>query len=119
MGMYNGSDQVLMFELALRGNIKQIDTGTFFRREHPEASTLRTGWTAKDRAIFAYADDRRKVVFPYCRMLKEHLACIQDSPRPFWGKIQCTAAVVRRFCRQWKYFAHEMFESPWEALRAK
>ena len=119
IGLYNGSDQVLLFELALRGSFKQLDTETFFRREHPGSSTVRTGWTAKERAAFAYADDRRKLVFPYCRMLKEHLMCIQNSSRPFWGKIQCTAAVVRRFCGQWKYFAHEMIEAPWEALKAK
>lgn len=119
MGRYNGSDQVLLLELALQGNCKQVEKELFFRREHPAAATLRRGWTARERATFVYAEDGRTLVFPYCRMLKEHLVCIRDSSIPFWGKTQCAAAVLRRFWAHWKYFAHEVIESPLEALRER
>jgi glycosyltransferase involved in cell wall biosynthesis len=119
MGLYNGSDQVLLFELALRGSFKQVEGEFFFRREHPAASTLRSGWTAKERAMFVYADDGRTLVFPYCRMLKEHVVSICNSTVPFWSKAQCTAAVLKRFLGHWKYFAHEVIETPLEVLRAK
>jgi glycosyltransferase involved in cell wall biosynthesis len=119
MDLYNGSDQTLLMEIAIRGNSKQVARELFFRREHPAASTMRTGWTTKERAKFVNADDRRRLVFPYCRMLKEHLACIRTSSISFRGKLQCAAAVLMRFRRQWKYFAHEMIDSPLEALGAK
>jgi glycosyltransferase involved in cell wall biosynthesis len=119
MGLYNGSDQVLLLEIALRGNFKQVEKELFFRREHPAASTLRRGWGTKERATFFYADDGRTLVFPYCRMLKEHLTCIWNSSNPFFGKMQCAAAVLKRFLGHWKYFAHEIIESPLEVLRAK
>ena len=40
MDLYNGSDQVLLLDLAMRGKFKQVDKDLFFRREHPDASTL-------------------------------------------------------------------------------
>jgi glycosyltransferase involved in cell wall biosynthesis len=72
MDMYNGSDQVLLLELALRGKFKQVDKELFWRRDHPAASTSRRGWTTNDMAKFVNADDKRLLVFPNCRMLKEH-----------------------------------------------
>jgi glycosyltransferase involved in cell wall biosynthesis len=119
MGLYNGDDQVLLLEIALRGTFKQVEKDLFFRREHPAASTLRGGWTATERAAFVNADDGRTLVFPYCRMLKEHLAVIRNSSIPFRAKTQCAAAVLKRFLGDWKYFAHEVVESPLEALRAR
>lgn len=116
-GLYGGSDQVLLLELVLHGGIKQVDEDLFFRREHPGASSVRHQWTAKDRAKFAYADDTRKVVFPYCRILKEHVLCILRSTLPPIARLQCTRAVLRRFAAQWKYFAEELIWSPLDALR--
>lgn len=119
MGLYNGSDQVLLLKLALRGNLRQVQKELFFRREHPAASTMRAGWTAKERAAFGYSDDARTMVFPYCRLLKEHLSAIQNSSIPFREKTRCAFAVLRRFRSQWKYFAYEIIQSPLETARAK
>ncbi len=119
MNFYAGSDQVLLLELALRGNLKQVDKEMFFRREHSTASTLRTGWTARERAVFAYADDKRTLVFPNFRLMKEHLLCIRGSSLPIWDKVRSAAAVLKKFLSQWKYFAHEAIDSPLEYLKAK
>jgi glycosyltransferase involved in cell wall biosynthesis len=119
MDLYSGSDQVLLLELVLQGAFKQVDKELFFRREHPAASTLRRGWSAKERAVFVYPDDRRMIVFPYCRLFEEHFASIRHSAMPTRSKIQCSAAISRRFLTQWKYFLHEIFESPLELWRAK
>jgi len=117
MGLYNGSDQTLLLEIALHGNWKQIAKGLFLHREHATAATIRRNWTAGDRARFVNADDRRKLVFPYCRMLKEHLASIGNTPIPFSGKMACCVAVLKRFSSQWKYFAEEMLVLPGDALK--
>lgn len=119
MGLYNGSDQVLLLEIALRGGLKQIEKELFFRREHPAASTLRRQWTARDRAKFVNADDRRRLVFPYCRMLKEHVICILNGPIPVWGRLPCITAILKRFITQWKYFVEEAILSPLDALRSR
>jgi len=117
MDAYNGSDQTLLLDIALNGDMKQIGKELFFRREHAAASTLRPNWTFKQRAKFVDASDTRMVVFPYCRMLKEHLACVWNAPISTWSRMQCIAAVLKRFSRQWKNFAHELVHSPLETLR--
>ncbi|MGB6130422.1 MAG: glycosyltransferase family 2 protein [Acidobacteriaceae bacterium] len=116
-GFYAGSDQVLLLELALSGRLQQVDKDMFFRREHPAAATLRRDWTARDWIRFAYADDKRRIAFPYCRMLKEHLATIRRSDLPFSARMRCICAVLARFATQWKYFAEEAIWSPLHALR--
>ena len=119
MGLYNGDDQVLLLDLAVRGQFRQVDKELFFRREHAAASTLIRGWTAKEMATFAYADDKRTLVLPNCNLLKEHLVWLWNSSIPFWGKLRCAAAVMMRFRRQWKDIARELVNSPLEVLRAK
>jgi len=119
MGLYSGADQVLLFKIALLGCIKQIEKEMFFRREHPAASMIRREWTVRERAKFAYADDNRRLVLPWCQMLNEHLICVLNSPIPFWGRLRCTAAVLRRFLAAWKFFVEEAMHSPLDALRSK
>ena len=119
MGLYNGDDQVLLLDLAFRGQFKQVDKELFFRREHSAASTVRRGWTAKEMATFANADDKRTLVLPNCRLLREHLVWLWNISIPFWGKIRCAAAIIMRFRRQWKDIARELIDSPLEVLRAK
>jgi len=119
MGWYAGSDHIMLFRIALHGCIKQIEEELFSRREHLEASTCKRGSTVRERAKFAYADDNRRLVLPWCRMLKEHLVCVLSSPIPSWGRLRCTAAVLKRFLTAWKFFVEEAMHSPIDALRSK
>ncbi|MGB7601107.1 MAG: glycosyltransferase family 2 protein [Candidatus Sulfotelmatobacter sp.] len=119
MGLYAGDDQVLLFKIALLGDIKQIDEEMFFRREHREASTCKRGSTVRERAKFAYADDNRRLVLPWCHLLKEHLSCVLRTPISFWSRLGCATAVLRRFLGLWKFFVEEAIHSPLDALRSK
>lgn len=118
MGLYAAADQVLLFKIALRGPIKQTDKEMFFRREHFEAETCRRGSTVRERAKGAYADDNRRFVFPWCRMLKEHLLCVLNSPISFLSRTRCIIAVLKRFAAAWKFFVEEAIHSPLDALRS-
>lgn len=119
MGLYAGSDHVMLFRIALRGRIKQLEDEMFFRREHSEASTCKRGSTVRERAKFAYADDNRRLVLPWCRMLKEHIDSAMRAPVPFRSKLACASAVVRRFLTAWKFFVEEAVHSPLDALRSR
>lgn len=119
LGLYAGDDQVLLFKIALRGCIKQTEEEMLFRREHAEASTVKRGSTVRERARFACADDNRRLVLPWCRMLKEHLISVLHSPISFWSRLRCTTAVLRRFLAAWKFFVEEAIHSPLDALRSK
>ncbi len=119
MGLYAGSDHVMLFRIALQGRIKQIEEEMFFRREHSEASTCKRGSTVRERAKFAYADDNRRLVLPWCRMLKEHIDSAMKAPVPFRSKLACASAVLRRFLTAWKFFVEEAIHSPLDALRSR
>jgi glycosyltransferase involved in cell wall biosynthesis len=119
MGFYSGMDQVFLLELALRGNLRQIQTERFLRREHPGASTLRRNWTARERALFAYADDKRILVFPYFRMLFESITAVKNSAIPALDKSQCIMAILGKCAKEWRYFLQELLESPVDALTKK
>jgi len=116
---YGGSDQTLILELAIRGQLRQFSAETFYRREHPGAATMRRGWTVLERAKFIDSADTRTFVFPYCRMLKEHLSAIQRSDSSTTEKLRCHVAIFRRFFSQWKYFANELIHSSMQGLRAR
>ncbi len=116
IGLYSGSDQVMVLEIALRGNLRQIDRDLFFRREHPMASTLRRGWSLREKAQFVNADDKRRFLWPNCRLLKEYLNCVNSSSITGWGKVRCTIAVLHRFSAYWRLFVEEAICSPYEAL---
>ena len=118
MGLHAGDDQVLLFKIALRGNIKQLDVEMFFRREHAQASTCKRGSTVRERAKFAYADDNRRLILPWCRLLKEHMMCVLNSHITFKAKLRCATAVIRRFLAAWKFFVEEAIHSPLDALRS-
>jgi glycosyltransferase involved in cell wall biosynthesis len=117
MSTYNGSDQVLLLEIALRGKLKQFDAELFFRREHPQASTIRRNWDAREMAKFQNADDARVLVFHNWRLLREHLVCIWDSSVPAWGKIQCVGQILRRFSGRWKDLVIEITTTSSDGLK--
>ena len=50
MGSYNGSDQTLLLEIALRGHIVLVEKELFFRREHAAASTFNNRLDAKGKS---------------------------------------------------------------------
>jgi len=117
MNLYNGSDQVLLLEIALMGKLKQIDAHLFFRREHPQASTIRRNWNARQQARFQNAADDRALVFHNCRLLREHLICIGNSSMPVTGKIECAYSILRRFSRRWKDLVLEIVSTVLEGLK--
>jgi hypothetical protein len=119
MGLYNAADQVCVLKIALQGKIKQVHRDFFFRREHQAAVSMRSGWTAKERAILAYAADRRRVVLPYWRLVAEYLASLWRSSIPGKARARCMCAVVRRFRLQWKEFPLELITSPLDAVKRR
>jgi glycosyltransferase involved in cell wall biosynthesis len=119
MGLHAADDQVLLFKIALRGRMKQMENELFYRREHTGASTCKRGEaTVRQRAKFAYADDNRRLVLPWCRLVKEHIISVFDMPLSFSGKLRCVTAVARRFLAAWRFFVEEAIHSPVDALRS-
>lgn len=77
---YTGSDNVLLAELALRGEFREVPEVLHYRRLHPEASTrvyrglrARMRWLAPESRSLASA-------FPVTRIAVEHLRAIRRAP---------------------------------------
>jgi Glycosyl transferase family 2 len=101
LGPYAQADTVLMGEVALRGQVWELPQRLFRRRRHPQAS-MRAHTTAE--ALAAFYDTSRSgpgVLFPYARLLREHLASIARAPLPAGERARCVAALGRwRFRRR-------------------
>jgi glycosyltransferase involved in cell wall biosynthesis len=110
MEIFNASDQVLLLEIALRGTFAQAPQELLFRREHGLAASMKTDRSAADRAKWNYSDDKRTLVFPYWRLLREHLASIRNSRISPTDQTRCAASVLRRFSLHWKDLARELLD---------
>jgi hypothetical protein len=117
MGTYNGSDQVLLLELALLGELKQVEHELFFRREHAEASTIRKYTDPRELAKFQYADDARIFVLPRFRLFSEHIRCIVGSTLSPWCKVRLLFYLLRRFASVWKDLVLELKSALINALK--
>jgi glycosyltransferase involved in cell wall biosynthesis len=111
MQSFNACDQVLILEFALQGKFAQVNEDLFFRREHAEAASLRTGTTAVERARLTDASDRRRLVFPYWRLFAEHLRALRVDALSVTQRGGCAAYVARRFTTHWKDMAHEVVDN--------
>jgi len=86
IGSYNGSDQVLLAELILRGQFYELPTVTFYHREHKGRSV----YVNPDRySVTAWFDPTvmRKYMLPEWRFFWGYCQCIYRCPVSFVSKI--------------------------------
>ena len=74
-GAFESSDRLLMAEMALLGETRLVDEVLFYRRVHPDMSRVAHP-TADAVARFFDPAVSRVVVFPWTRLLVEHVASI-------------------------------------------
>lgn len=95
IGGFFGADNVLLGELAMLGEIRELDEVLFRLRAHPKRS-MKANRTA--RAVAAWYDPssaRRLLVMPnWERMIWEQVKSVRRSPLPLIEKMRCCAAIV-------------------------
>ena len=89
IGNYVASDEVLLGELALRGEFYELPETLFFRRDHSQTS-VRTH-KLRDRLVWFDPTKEGQIHFPYWRWLAEQLAAIRRIPMRWHEKIRCYA----------------------------
>jgi len=99
IGKYEGSDIILLAELALLGEFYEIPEYLFFRREHPQMS-LRANPTPEKIAVWFDPANRGKLQLPMWRLLREHCLAIGQTKLSWSEKISCYLQ-LRTFLR-WK-----------------
>jgi glycosyltransferase involved in cell wall biosynthesis len=95
IGGFFGADNVLLGELAMLGEIRELDEVLFRLRAHPKRS-MKANRSA--RAVAAWYDPssaRRLLVIPnWERMVWEQLKSVRRSALPLTEKVRCGAAIV-------------------------
>jgi glycosyltransferase involved in cell wall biosynthesis len=101
---YIASDQVLVFELALRGQLVQVPGARFLRREHPEAwsSPIRKGRNPQDDALWFDASNRSRLVLPHVTLYRNYFRAVSRSPLTPGEKMRCRRALAYKVRREWR-----------------
>lgn len=100
IGAYNSSDQVLLYELALRGQFMEIPARLFLRRVH-DASSLRANTTPTDvRQWFTGAATAPSVVFPRTRLLGELVRASLTADIPLAGRLSALKVLMATWARR-------------------
>ena len=88
IGSYVASDEVLLGELALRGEFYEVPEYLFSRRDHPQTS-VRAYRHFEDRVAWFDPSSKGQIHLPYWRWFVEQLAAIQRAPMRWHEKIRC------------------------------
>ncbi len=89
IGNYVSSDEVLLAELALRGEFCEIPKALFFRRDHPESSVRK--YRDRDRIVWFDPSKQGQLHFPAWCLLQGHASAIIRVPMGVSEKLLCWA----------------------------
>jgi glycosyltransferase involved in cell wall biosynthesis len=101
---YIASDQVVVFELALRGKLFQVPEARFMRREHAEAwsSPLRKGRNPQDDATWFDATKRPRLVLPHFTLYRNYFRAVTRSSLSPGEKTRCVRTLAYKVLREWR-----------------
>jgi hypothetical protein len=102
-GAFPGSDQILLTELAMLGEFREVQEPLFYRRRHAEASREANKTL---REVAAWFDPNARVgVGMRFVVQRENLVSIARAPLPLLERVRCAAtylaAYVARRIRVW------------------
>ena len=105
---YVGSDLTLLGELGLNGNVRDIDSVMFWRREHNETST--TGKYKPRRKRLNWFDTSKKSKGCFSRMAIEHgdVRSVARQDLPFSNKVSCGGAILGRMWSKKRYLVEDI-----------
>ena len=105
-GAYPGSDMVLLAELALRGEIVELDEPLFFWREHARRATRACGSDAELATWFA-PDNAGRPPLVYWTLFANYLRTIARVPIPLAQKLLCAGVMARWFLGRARFLGAE------------
>jgi hypothetical protein len=99
LGSFPSADYVLLAELALIGEIREIEEFLFFRRDHAERSRRANVKPADVAEWFAPGGGERPVR-EFSRLFVEHLRVIRSAPVGRGERIRCFLAFADAWLRR-------------------
>jgi glycosyltransferase involved in cell wall biosynthesis len=110
-GYYVASDQVLLMRLLLQGGFCEVPGKFFFRREHPQSSTMKLK-SYRKREEWYNGRIRSRLVLPNCRLMKEHWAALNQSQLSGREKWVGRLLIAKRFAFRWRPLSRELASIP-------
>jgi len=106
-GAYPGSDLVLLAELALRGEIVEVDEPLFLLRDHPQRASRACGSNA---ALVTWFDPHStpRVHLFYWTLLANYLRTLARVPIPATQKLLCALVMARWTLGRSRYLRGEL-----------
>lgn len=108
IGRYYASDHILLAELALRGQFREVPERLFLRRLHPQSSR---GVSRQTRQFAGWFDPRRarRYHLPRCRLFVELVRAVCAAPIPWASRRACLNLLFHeRFKPQWRAMGGEV-----------
>ncbi len=97
VGPYFEADLVLLAQLALTGECRELPEPLFFRRDHPQRA-IRVAKTARERALW-YDSAHKGPATPHTwKLLTEYLASVRRAPLSVADRLRCYW-VLAKWCR--------------------
>jgi glycosyltransferase involved in cell wall biosynthesis len=105
---YASSDEVLIVELALRGDLRELPEVLFLRRIHPK-NYIRANLTAEARIAWFDPSKGRSFPMSRTRLALGYLARALEAPIPPGEKLRCLQAELRWLGRgEWRVIGGEI-----------
>ena len=106
-GSFPSSDYVLLAELAMLGEIRQVGEPLFFRRVHAESSR---NAHASPEALAEWFGSSSTVHYEHARIFAEHLRAIASSPISRRERARCLGTFLDVGLRRWGvHIVEELF----------
>jgi len=96
IGAYPASDVVLLAELALRGELLEIDEALLFWRDHPNRPT-RVCTSDAELAAWLAPENAGRLQFRHLTLFAHYLRTIGRVPLPLEQKLRCAGVMARWF----------------------
>ena len=117
LGRYAGADRVLLFELGVVGPFIEVEKRLFFYRRH-EAQSVSKHRNPRERSRWFDSEAREGGVFPYWRVLREHIGAIHRHwPRE--GRIRAYFLLLHWLRNHSRALTREVARGAWAIVRRK
>lgn len=110
IGSYHSSDKILLAQLVLRGQFREVPEYLFFKRFHPGVSTA-VSKTEREFAEWHDTSRRDRPAFPMLKRSAEFVRSIRNSPLTWREKVYCYGYLASFYLLEkarWKLYGEQI-----------
>lgn len=105
---FAASDQVLVSELCLAGEMIGVPEYLFYYRRHIQQSTANPYPTMRSRNAWYNPKNIQRITFPWWRVLREHFVAVTQASIVSWDRLLCYLSLLRWMIRKRRVLARDL-----------